>query len=157
MTLLEKLKSYSNNMYKNLTPDDKTLLMTQIEKFLEERVTPLQKYYDELKSQFTLPSKNLLNYEKKEFMKQVQMIRKAHQKEIDQIKYMAGVKPKKIMNELVDLANQTVRKEMTILIKQFNQMGKDLYEKEEIIKTKDKMLQKQEKTINDLRICLFQS
>lgn len=57
MMLLEKMQGYSKNLYKNLTPDDKNQLMRQIEKFLDEGVTPLQKYYDELRSQFSVPSK----------------------------------------------------------------------------------------------------
>ncbi|CAI2386852.1 unnamed protein product [Moneuplotes crassus] len=157
MMLIEKLKSYSKNMYKNLSPDDKTQLMNQIERFLDEGVTPLQKYYDELKGEFNMPSKNLLNYERKEFQKQVQMIRRAHEKEIDQVKNMAGIKARELIHEVIKTANSTVRKEMINLIKQFNQMGKDLYDREQKIVLRDKMICDQEHTINDLKVCLFQA
>ncbi|CAI2386912.1 unnamed protein product [Moneuplotes crassus] len=157
MMLLEKLKSYSKNMYKNLSPDDKTQLMNQIERFLDDGVTPLQKYYDEMKTQFNMPSKNLLGYEKKEFRKQVQMIRRAHEKEIDQVKNMAAIKAREIISVVIDTANKTVKKEMTNIIKQFNQMGKDLYDREQRVIMRDTMVADQEKTIQDLKICLFQS
>lgn len=157
MVLLEKLEVYSKNLYRNLSTDDKNELMRQIENFLDEGVTPLQKYYDELKSQFTVPSKDLLKFEKKEFQKQLSMIRKAQKKEMDQVKYMASVKAKKIVEELVEVANVTVKKEMTNIVKQYDQMSRDLYYKQKEIEMKDKMLRTQEKTIIDLRLSLFQS
>ena len=77
MMLLEKLEVYSKNLYRNLSIDDKNELMNQIEHFLDEGVTPLRKYYDELKKQFTVPSKSLMDFEKKQFQKQIALIRKA--------------------------------------------------------------------------------
>lgn len=97
MVLLEKLEVYSKNLYRNLNTEDKTELMRQIERFLDEGVTPLQKYYDELKAQFAVPSRDLLNFEKKQFQKQISMIRKAQKKEVDQVKFMAQIKAKEIM------------------------------------------------------------
>ena len=157
MMLLEKLKSYSKNMYKNLSPDDKSQLLSQIERFLDEGVTPLQKYYDELKSEFNVPSTNLLNFEREQFRKQIGMIRRAQKKELEQVKYMAGIKARKIIEELVDHANATVKKEMINIIKQFNGISKDLFNKEQTILKSSKMMREQEILINDLRLCLFQS
>jgi len=157
MVLLDKLQGYSKNLYRNLNAEDKSELLSQIEKFLDEGVSPLQKYYDELKSQFNVPSKNLLNHEKKEFHKQVSMIRKAQKKEIDQLKFMTQIKSKEIIERLVETANQTVKKEMTNIIKQYDRMSQDLYTKEQEIIRKDKMMLDQEQIIKDLRLCLFQS
>ena len=159
MMLLEKLQSYSKNLYRNLSTEDKNDLMRQIEKFLDEGVSPLQKYYDELKGQFNVPSRNLINFEKKEFHKQLAMIRKAQKKELDQIrdKHMAQLRTKRVAEELVETANATVKKEMTNIVKQFNQMSKDLYARQKEILKKDEMLKNQEKTINELRLMLFQS
>lgn len=157
MMLLEKLQLYSKNLYRNLSTEDKNDLMRQIEKFLDEGVTPLQKYYDELKSQFKVPSKNLIDFERKEFRKQISMVRKAQKKELDQVKHMAQVKAKKVAEELIETANVTVKKEMSNIVKQFDQMSKDLYNQQQEIAKKDKMLKQQEKTINELRLMLFQS
>lgn len=77
MMLLEKLEVYSKNLYRNLSTDDKNQLVNQIERFLDEGVTPLRKYYDELKVKFSVPSKNLMDFERKEFRKQIGLIRKA--------------------------------------------------------------------------------
>ena len=77
MMLLEKLEVYSNNLYRNLTTNDKNQLVSQIEHFLDEGVTPLRKYYDELKQKFSVPSKSLMDFEKKEFQRQIGLIRKA--------------------------------------------------------------------------------
>jgi len=120
-------------MYKNLTPEDKNQLMNQIEKFLNEGVTPLQKYYDELKSQFNVPSKNLLNFEKQQFQKQISMVRKAQKKELEQMKFMATIKAKKIIELLVDKANITVKKEMNYVLQQFNELSRELFSKDQVI------------------------
>lgn len=157
MILLEKLQGYSKNLYKNLTPDDKNQLLRQIEKFLDEGVTPLQKYYDELRTQFSVPSKNLINFEKKEFRKQLEMIRRAQKKELEQVKYMATVKAKNIVQELIETANITVKKEMTNIVRKFNEISSTLYERDQAILKKDRMLKDQEKEIIDLRLSLFQS
>lgn len=157
MLLLEKLEVYSKNLYRNLSVDDKNELLSQIEHFLEEGVTPLKKYYDELKKKFTVPSKSLIDYEKKEFQRQVGLIRKAQKKEIEQIKYIAEVKAKKIATDLIAVANITVKREMNNIIKQFNQMNKDLINKQEKIDGQEITIKEQEKTINEIRMMLFQS
>lgn len=77
MMMLEKLEVYSKNLYRNLSTNDKNQLVNQIEHFLDEGVTPLRKYYDELKTKFIVPSKNLMDFERKEFRKQIGLIRKA--------------------------------------------------------------------------------
>jgi hypothetical protein len=131
--------------------------MGQMEKFLDEGVTPLQKYYDEMKSQFRLPSKNLMDFERKEFRKQLTVIRKAQKKELAHVKILAISKAKKLVEELIDTANITVKKEMSNIIRQFNEMSKALSEHDHETKKKDKMLKDQEKDIVDLRLSLFQS
>lgn len=40
--LLEKLEVYSKNLYRNLSIEDKNELLSQIEHFLDEGVTPLK-------------------------------------------------------------------------------------------------------------------
>jgi len=109
MNLLAKLETYSKNLYRNLSTDDKQELIRQIETFLDEGVTPLRKYYDELKQQFSLPSKNLLDFERKEFRKQLGVIRKAQKREVKQIKHMAIMRARNIVNNLVEVANNTVK------------------------------------------------
>ena len=64
-------------MYRNLTTNDKNYLVNQIEHFLDEGVTSLRKYYDELKQKFSVPSKSLMDFEKKEILRQIGLIRKA--------------------------------------------------------------------------------
>ena len=47
--LLERLEEYSNQKLINMSMSDKEALINQIEEFLRQGITPLQKYYDELK------------------------------------------------------------------------------------------------------------
>lgn len=85
------------------------------------------------------------------------MIRKAQKKELEQVKYMATVKAKQIVEELIETANITVKKEMTNIVRKFNDISSTLYERDQAILKKDKMLKDQEKEIIDLRLSLFQS
>ena len=136
MLLLDKLETYSKNLYRNLSSDDKKELMRQIEYFLDEGVTPLKKYYDELKQHFSMPSQNLLEFERNQFKKQISMIRKAQGKEIEQMKHMAMIKAKGVMQNLVDNANQVVKKEMTSIVKQYNFMSDELQKRKREIEIK---------------------
>lgn len=43
---------------------------------------------------------------------------------------MAQMKAKKVVEELIKTANQTVKAEMTNILKQFNKMSKDLFLRE---------------------------
>ena len=131
--------------------------MNQIETFLDEGITPFKKYYDELKQHFSVPSTPLLEFERKEFRKQIGMIRKAQKKELDQVKYMAMQKAKGVMHQLVDNANKTVKKEMSEVIKQYNTMSDSLFKIQKELDLKHSLLKTQETTLNELKIMLFQS
>ena len=47
--LLNRLESYSKQQLVTLPVDDKEVLLSQIESYLLEGITPLEKYYDEIK------------------------------------------------------------------------------------------------------------
>ena len=56
-------------MYRNLSLKDKNQLVSQIEYFLNEWVTPLIKIILWTETKFQVPSKYLMNFKKKEFQR----------------------------------------------------------------------------------------
>ena len=70
---------------------------------------------------------------------------------------MAEVKAKKIAAELVENANITVKREMNLIIKQFNAMSQELFVRQQKIERQEKTIKEQEKIINETRMLLFQS
>lgn len=76
MILLEKLENYSNENLDKLSWDDKEKMLREIEYYLDQGITPLQRYYDKLVKYFSVPSKSLLNYDKKAFYKQLDAVRR---------------------------------------------------------------------------------
>ena len=82
IVLLEKLENYSNENLDKLSLDDKEKMLREIEYYLDQGITPLQRYYDKLVKYFSVPSKALLNYDKQSFYKQIDTVRRCQKQEI---------------------------------------------------------------------------
>jgi len=80
--LLEQLQKYSEVQLKKLPWEDKEQLLWEIELYLAQGITPLQKFYDRLKEYFAVPSRDLLAYDKNYFYKQMAIVRKCQKQEI---------------------------------------------------------------------------
>ena len=81
LTLLHKLEEYSAEQLSKLTSEDREGLLKEIEGFLTQGFTPLEKFYNEIKDHFSIPSAQLLEYDKKHFTKQLEKVRQAHKQE----------------------------------------------------------------------------
>lgn len=62
--LLDKLEKFSKDQINKLDPEDQEKMLRTLESTLRQGITPIERYYDDLKDHFKIPSKFLLNYDK---------------------------------------------------------------------------------------------
>ena len=151
LKLLEKLEGYSNDQFDKMNLEDKESLLREIELYLSQGITPLQKYYDQLKEYFSVPSKTLLKFDQNYFYKQVDKVRKAQKEEIKNVKKNAETAARNLIDKIMVAAKETMKIEMTSIIKQFEEMDRELNRKEFKIHQYEQMIKSQEDEIIMIR------
>ena len=110
-------------------------------------MTPLQKYYDQLKQYFSVPSKNLLKFDQNCFYKQIESVRKAQKQEIKNIKKNAEMAARNLIDKIMVAAQETLKIEMISIIKQFEEIEKEVVRKDLKISQFEKMIKAQEEEV----------
>ena len=97
LKLIHKLEEYSKDQLRKLSLENKEILLKEIEVYLKKGITPLEKYYNELKAHFSLPSKNLMNFDRNHFYKQLKAVRISNQQNINNIIKISELAAKKLV------------------------------------------------------------
>jgi hypothetical protein len=128
--LLNRLEQYSKEELINMSWNDKEEMINQIEHFTKQGVTPLQKFYTELNKHSSLPSTQLIKYDKDFFMTHVQKIRLAQKQETANIMKRAEIAAKKVLEKMMERVKESLHKEMGSILTQFNKVRNQLFDAE---------------------------
>ena len=142
--LINKLENFSQEQLKNLPIENKEALLRQVESYLEQGLTPMQKYYDQLVKQFTLPAKNILKYDQKFFYQQIDVIRKAQGQEIKIVKKEAEIAARKLIEMILANVKIAVKDQLNIILDQFEKLNRDLFKKTVQCDKYEKMMKTQQ-------------
>ncbi|CAI2385850.1 unnamed protein product [Moneuplotes crassus] len=149
--LIEKLESYSRDQLSKLSYHDKHKLLQEVNFYLKNGVTPVEKYYEELKSVFKIPSKSLINYDKIHFYKQLKAVRISHSEYVKEIKKQNKIITERLIKKTISNLEEALEKEACrIMYKE--QQAKQKIEELTLDNCKCKeMLKDQEEEITRLR------
>jgi hypothetical protein len=152
LVLLSKLEDYSAQNLKEMSKVDKKDLLEEIEKFLIAGITPLEKYYEELKKYSSLPSEKLLRIDKEFFRKQVQKIRHAHKQDTANVMKKAEMAARRMLEKMMADVKITLKNELDSMVKDYNFMKSTLIQTEFQLDHARSIIKKQEMAIVELKL-----
>jgi len=152
LKLLSKLENYSKDNLNKMFISDKEELINEIEGFLNQGLTPLERYYKDLKKHFTLPSANLIQTDKMFFFKQLDKIRGAQQQETANIMKKAEIIAKNMLGRMLNNVKTTLKKDLDKVLDDYNKVRAVLSRSEYELKKWKKIAKDQEFAIIEMKL-----
>lgn len=152
LKLLSKLENYSKDNLNKMFISDKEELINEIEGFLNQGLTPLERYYKDLKKHFTLPSANLIQTDKMFFFKQLDKIRGAQQQETANIMKKAEIIAKNMLDRMLNNVKTTLKKDLDKVLDDYNKVRAVLSRSEYELKKWKKIAKDQEFAIIEMKL-----
>ena len=152
LKLLSKLENYSKDNLNKMFISDKEELINEIEGFLNQGLTPLERYYKDLKKHFTLPSANLIQTDKMFFFKQLDKIRGAQQQETANIMKKAEIIAKNMLGRMLTNVKTTLKKDLDKILDDYNKVRAVLSRSEYELKKWKKIAKDQEFAIIEMKL-----
>jgi len=152
LKLLSKLENYSKDNLNKMFISDKEELINEIEGFLNQGLTPLERYYKDLKKHFTLPSANLIQTDKMFFFKQLDKIRGAQQQETANIMKKAEIIAKNMLDRMLNNVKTTLKKDLDKILDDYNKVRAVLSRSEYELKKWKKIAKDQEFAIIEMKL-----